>query len=95
MKWDRLFHILRFLHFSDIRNEPDNTDKNYDRLWKMRTIFDELSGAYAKYYNPTEHLTFDENSMLSFSNSIYQKKYKWFGIKIYRYLVSRDIYKTC
>jgi hypothetical protein len=49
MKRDRFLHILRFLHFSDNRNEPDKTDENYDRLWKMRTIFDELNDAYAKY----------------------------------------------
>jgi hypothetical protein len=28
-------------------------DENYDRLWKFRTIFDELSDSYAKYYSPT------------------------------------------
>jgi hypothetical protein len=47
-KQDRFLHILRFLHFSDHRNEPDKTDENYDRLWKMRTIFDKLNDAYAK-----------------------------------------------
>jgi hypothetical protein len=43
MKQNSLFHILRFLHFSDNRNEPDETDENYDRLWKMRTIFGKLN----------------------------------------------------
>jgi hypothetical protein len=42
MKQNRFFHILRFLYFSDNRNEPDETDENYYRLWKMRTIFDKL-----------------------------------------------------
>jgi hypothetical protein len=32
MKQDRFFHILRFLHFSDNRNEPDKTGKNYDKF---------------------------------------------------------------
>jgi hypothetical protein len=36
---DRFFHILIFLRFSDNRNESDKTDKYYDGLWKMRTIF--------------------------------------------------------
>jgi hypothetical protein len=40
MKRDRFLHILRFLHFSDNKNEPYKTDENHDRLWKMRTIFD-------------------------------------------------------
>jgi hypothetical protein len=39
MKQDRFFHILRFLHFSDNKTEPDKTNENYERLWKMRTIF--------------------------------------------------------
>jgi hypothetical protein len=37
MKEDTFFHILRFLYFSDKRNERDQTDENYDSLWKMRT----------------------------------------------------------
>jgi hypothetical protein len=60
MKWDRFLHILRFLHFGDKKNKPDKTDENYARLWKIRTIFDKLNDAYAKYYSPTEHLTIDE-----------------------------------
>jgi hypothetical protein len=60
MKRDRLLCILRFLHFSDKKNEPDKTDENYDRLWKIRTIFNKLNDAYAKYYSPTEHLAIDE-----------------------------------
>jgi hypothetical protein len=60
MKRGRFLHILRFPHFSDNRNEPDKTDENYDRLWKMRTIFDKLNDAYAKYYSPPEHLAIDE-----------------------------------
>jgi hypothetical protein len=39
MKRKRLFHILRLLHFRDNRNESDETDKYYDRLWETRTIF--------------------------------------------------------
>jgi hypothetical protein len=33
IKWDRFYHVSRFLHFSDNKNEPDKkimTDKNYD-----------------------------------------------------------------
>jgi len=32
MKWDRYLHFLRYLHFTDNRNEPDRNDKNFDRL---------------------------------------------------------------
>jgi len=56
MKRDRFCHILRFLHFSDNKNECDKTDENYVWLWKMGTIFDRLSDSYAKYYSLTKHL---------------------------------------
>jgi hypothetical protein len=40
MKQDRFLHILQFLHFTDNNNEPDMTDLNSDRLWKMRNRFE-------------------------------------------------------
>jgi len=35
---DRYLRILRFLHFTDSSNEPDMTDENSDRLWKIRNV---------------------------------------------------------
>jgi len=32
MNRNRYLHILRYLHFTDNRNEPDRTDENFDRL---------------------------------------------------------------
>jgi hypothetical protein len=88
MKRDRFFHILRFLHFSNNRNEPDKTDNKFDRLWKMRTIFDKLSDAYAKYYSPTEHLAVDEITVLFKGRIVFKqyipRKHKCFGIKIFK-----------
>jgi len=49
MKRDRFFHILRFLHFSDNRNEPDMMDENSDRLWKLRNVFDILNNKFSKF----------------------------------------------
>ena len=48
VKQDRLCHMLRFVHFSDIKNEPDKTDDNGDQLWKMRAIFEKLNDSCAK-----------------------------------------------
>jgi hypothetical protein len=47
------------LHFADNAQRPDQGEE-YDRLWKIRTIFDKLNQAYAKFYNPSEHLAVDE-----------------------------------
>jgi len=60
MKRDRFFHILRFLHFTDKRIEPDMTDENADRLWKMRKLFQILNEKFLKFYSPSEHLAVDE-----------------------------------
>jgi len=32
VKYDRFFHILRFLNFGDSMNQPDKNDRNHDRL---------------------------------------------------------------
>jgi len=34
---------------------PDEGEE-YDRLWKLWTVFDKLNEAYVKFYNPSEHL---------------------------------------
>jgi hypothetical protein len=63
------------------------TDENYDR-WCKITIFDKLDDEYAKYYSPTEHLATDEITVLFKGQVMFKecitKKYKWFGIKIYK-----------
>jgi hypothetical protein len=88
MKRDRFFHILRFLHFCNNMNQPDKTDKCYDRLWKIRTLFDKLNDAYAEFYSPTEHLAVDVVVVLFKGRVVFKqyipKKHKHCGIKIYK-----------
>ena len=57
MTRDRFLNTLRFLHFSDNSQRPDEGEE-YDWLWKLGT--DKLNKAYAKFYNPLEHLAVDE-----------------------------------
>jgi hypothetical protein len=59
MVHDRFFHILIFLHFENNDNPP-NRDPHYDRLCKIRNIFDNLNNKFYELYNPTEHLAVDE-----------------------------------
>ena len=59
MAGDRFLHILRFLHFADNSQRPEEGEE-YDRLWKLRTVFDKLNEAHAKFCNPLEHLAVDE-----------------------------------
>jgi len=88
MKQDRYLHILSYLHFTDNRNEPDRTDENFDRLWKIRELSEMLNGTLSKFYNPSENLAIDEvivsfKGRVSFTQYIH-KKCKHFGIKIFK-----------
>ncbi|PNF23240.1 hypothetical protein B7P43_G18268 [Cryptotermes secundus] len=88
MKRDRFLHILRFLHFADKSTETDRNVHSYDRLRKIRTIFDTLNDAYQKYYNPSEHLAIDEIIVKFKGRVVFRqyipKKHKRFGIKIFK-----------
>jgi hypothetical protein len=79
---------MRFLHFSNNKNEPDMTDENYKTMWETRTTFGKLNDAYAKYCSPTEHTDIDELTELFKGRVIFKqsipKKHKRFGIKIYK-----------
>jgi len=74
MTRDRFLHILRFLHLADNSRRPD-PDREYDRLWKIRTIFDTLNQAYPKFYNPSEHLAVDE-VIVKFQGRVIFRQYK-------------------
>ena len=88
MKRDRYWHILRFLHFTDNRNDTQNADENFGRLWKMRNIFEIIDRTFSKFYNPTEHLAVDEVVVLFKGRVVFRhcmpNKGKGFGMKIYK-----------
>jgi hypothetical protein len=56
---DRYLNILHFLNFTD-NKVPDMKDENYDRLWKIRNLFDILNDKFSKFYNASEHLAVDK-----------------------------------
>jgi hypothetical protein len=88
MTRDHFLHILCYLHFTDNDKEIDHNDVNYDRLWKIREIFNILNVAYSKFYNPSKHLVIDEVIVLFKRRVVFKhyipKKYKQFGIKIFK-----------
>lgn len=88
MKRDRYWHILRFLHFTDNRNDTHNTDKNFGRLWKMRNVFEIIGRTFSKFYNPTENLAVDEVVVLFRGMVVFRhclpKKRECFVMKIYK-----------
>jgi len=59
IKWDRYLHILRYLHSTDNKNEPDRTDENSDILWKIRDLFEILNATFSKFYNSSKNMAID------------------------------------
>ena len=59
MTRDRFLHVLRFLHFADYSQRLEKREE-YDRIWKLRTVFHQLNEAHAKFYNPWEHFAVDK-----------------------------------
>jgi hypothetical protein len=51
--------------------------ENYEKLWKMRTIFDKPSASYPKYYSPTEHLGVDEINEVFKGRVTFQTQMVW------------------
>jgi len=88
MKQDRYFHILSYLHFTDNRNEPDRTDENFDRLWKIQDLFEILNSTFSKFYKPSKNLAVDEVIVSFKGRAIFKqhipKKCKCSGNKIFK-----------
>jgi hypothetical protein len=88
MKRRRYLHILRYLHFTDNRNEPDRTNETSDRLRKIRDLFEILNRTFSKfYYSPSENLAVEV--IVSFKGRVVFKQYipkkrKCFVIKIFK-----------
>jgi len=63
-------------------------DENSDRLWKMRNVFEILSGKFSKFYSPSEDLAVEEVIVKYKGRVILQKympkQHKSFRIKIYK-----------
>ena len=82
------FHILQCLHFENNDDPSNHHDPNYDRLWKIRKIFDTVNIKFCEMYNPTKHLAVDEVIVLYKGRVVFwqyiPKKHKRFGIKIYK-----------
>ncbi|GFW09251.1 uncharacterized protein K02A2.6 [Trichonephila clavipes] len=54
MPRDRFLNLLRYLHFENNDHAPDKTASDYDRLWKLRNVFNSLNNSFQEIYDPTE-----------------------------------------
>jgi len=81
--------IFTYTAFSFCRQFTEtNEAEEYNRLWKLWTVFDKLNKAYVKFYNPVEHLAVDKLTVKFKGRVIFRqyipKKRKHFSINIYK-----------
>ncbi|GFX44674.1 piggyBac transposable element-derived protein 4 [Trichonephila clavipes] len=88
MPRDRFLMILKFLHFSDNSLKESRDSPTYDRLWKIRKVFDSFNRIFKEVYDPTENLSFNEviikfKGRVLFKQYIPKKRKQW-GLKMYK-----------
>ncbi|GFV84669.1 piggyBac transposable element-derived protein 4 [Trichonephila clavipes] len=88
MARDRFLNLLRYLHFENNDHAPDKTASDYDKLRKLRNVFNSLNNSFQEIYDLTEELAIDEvgvafKGWIIFKQHI-PKKRKRFGIKVYK-----------
>lgn len=88
MSLDRFKLILSCLHFADNSAAPQKTNPDYDRLWKMRNLFDKLVNNFKSCYEPRSNLVIDEVIVTFKGRVVFRqyipKKHKRWGIKVYK-----------
>jgi hypothetical protein len=86
----RFLTILKYLHFTNNETSPveNKDDPKFDRLWKIRQIFDTLNSKFSELYYPSEQMAVDEVIVKFKGKAIFRqyipKKRKKFGIKLYK-----------
>ena len=89
MPRNRYCMILKFLHFSNNDNSLNKDDQNYDRLFKVREVYNLITGSFTNAYTPGRCVAIDEGMV------------RWFGRGFRTYLPSKrakygmKAYKLC
>ena len=87
MTRDRFFQIMRYLHFSNCQQEPQQGDPNYSVLYKISTFMSMVNEKMVALYVPKRQVAVDEMMVpfkvrLSFKQYMPAKPTKW-GIKMW------------
>ena len=68
----QIFTYTAFSAFCRNSQRPDEGEE-YDQLWKLRIVFEKLKKAYAKFYNPSQHLAVDKVTVKFKSRVIFRQ----------------------
>ncbi|XP_070208070.1 piggyBac transposable element-derived protein 4-like [Littorina saxatilis] len=85
---DRFQLLLKFLHFADNNNMPDQNHPNY-KLYKIQPVIDHFREKFLHYYQPHWDISIDEN-MIGYKGKtphlrmfMPNKRHALFGIKLW------------
>ena len=103
MTKNRFEELSCYLHFNDSSKEPARGDRDYDRLYKVRTVLDYVRGKCEGNFMPSKNISVDEGMVgfrgrLSFRQYMPAKPTKY-GIKVWMaadssngYVLNFDVY---
>ena len=60
MSQKRFEKLCQYFHVSNRNNEPNRTSEQYDPLFKIRPVMEQMLNSFPKYSSFTEHQTIDE-----------------------------------
>jgi len=87
-KWERYLHIRQFPHFIDDWNEIGRMEESFDRLWIIQKVLEFLYNIFSKVYITSKDQGAEKFVFLFKGQAVFKqfisKKYKYFGIKIYK-----------
>lgn len=79
-------HVVKVIHFQNNQNLPDRVNPDYDRLWKIRRIFDYLTYICIPHCTTPPKIC-QSNCKILGQNvfwAVHNTKRKRFGIKLYK-----------
>jgi hypothetical protein len=60
MTKNRFEEITCFIHFNDSIWEPAREARNFDRLYKVRPVIENIKGKFLNNFKPTKNISVDE-----------------------------------
>lgn len=94
----RFLQILRFLHINDNNNMPKRGEPNFDKLYKIRPLIENINKNFKELFTPYRRMSVDE-SMVGFKGRTSLKQYMPMkptkrGIKVWALACSKTGYMT-
>ena len=87
MTKNRFEQLCQYLHFSDTTKEPKCGEPNYDRLFKIRPVLNDVLDKAKNTYEPSKNISVDEG-MIAFKGRLAFRQYMpakptTYGIKVW------------